>query len=359
MRRTAIALGVVLLVVLSVMPGVAAAATRSGETVVVEEGETIDEDLQAFGGTVVVRGTVEGDLQAFGGSVLVAGTVEGDVEATAGTVRIGGTVGGDVSAAGGSLTVGEDARINGTLEAGAGNIVLSGTVLGDARLGADTITLGENARIAGDFVYDGDVTGLDRATIDGTITQRDDLGVGPGGDFAIPGVFFTIYGMAVAVLFGAVLLLVFPGLSGDVAERATADPLRTGGIGLLTLVTVPVVLVALAITIVGIPLALAGTLAFALLAWVGTIYGRFVLGSWLLSLADVENRWAALLLGVFVVALLRLIPVVDPLVRLAVFLLGFGALVAVLADGYRDRRGRRERRDRSPDVDDSGAEPAD
>ncbi|WP_436907328.1 bactofilin family protein [Halosimplex marinum] len=358
MRRIATGL-VVLVVVLSVLPGVAAAASRTGGTVVVGAGETVDEDLQAFGGTVVVRGTVDGDLQAFGGSVVVEGAVTGDVDATAGSVQILGSVGGDVTAAGGAVDVGEGAQIGGTLEAGAGSIAVDGTVEGDARLGADSIRLGEDARIDGDLIYDGDLVRADGAVVDGTVTQDDGLSVGTEPDFTIPGVVFTVYGVFVALLVGAILLLVFPGTAAEVADRATGDPLRTGGIGLLATIGVPIVIGVVAVTIVGIPLAIAGTLAFGLLAWLGTVYGRFVLGTWLLSLADVENRWAALVVGVVTVALLRLVPVVGALTRLVVFLLGFGALVAVLADAYRDRRGRRERTPRARDTDETGAEPAD
>ncbi|QLH75796.1 polymer-forming cytoskeletal protein [Halosimplex rubrum] len=358
MRRIATVL-VVLIVVLSVLPGVAAAATRTGGTVVVGADETVDEDLEAFGGTVVVRGTVNGDLQAFGGSVVVEGTVTGDVEATAGSVQILGAVGGDLTAAGGAVDVGDGAQIDGTLEAGAGSVAVAGTVLGDARIGADSIRLGEGAQIGGDLVYDGDLARADGAVVDGAVTRDEGLNAGGQTDFAIPGAVFTVYGVFVALLVGALLLLVFPGTAAAVADRATGDPLRTGGLGLLTAVAVPVVLAVVAITIVGIPLALAGGLAFGLLVWLGTIYGRFVLGTWLLSLADAENRWAALLVGVLAVAILRLVPVVGALTRLAVFLLGFGALVAVLVDGYRDRRDRRERAPRASDVDDTGAEPAD
>ncbi|QPV61839.1 hypothetical protein I7X12_13905 [Halosimplex litoreum] len=358
MRRIATAV-VVLIVVLSVLPGVAAAATRTGGTVVVGADETVDEDLEAFGGSVVVRGTVNGDLQAFGGSVVVEGTVTGDVEATAGSVQILGDVGGDVTASGGAVDISEGAQIDGTLEAGAGSITVDGTVGGDARLGADSIRLGDDARIGGDLVYDGDLARADGAAVDGAVTQNEGMNVGANDGFAIPGIVFTVYGVFVALLVGAILLLVFPGTAAAVADRATGDPLRTGGIGLLTAVAVPIVLVVVAITIVGIPLALAGSLAFGLLVWLGTIYGRFVLGTWLLSLADVDNRWAALLVGVVTVALLRLVPVVGALTRFGVFLLGFGALVAVLVDGYRDRRDRRERAPRAPEADDTGAEPAD
>ncbi|WP_458209401.1 hypothetical protein [Haladaptatus sp. NG-SE-30] len=51
----------VLLLVFATIPGIAAAESRAGGTIVVEEGETV-KGLEAFGGTVIVRGTVDGDL---------------------------------------------------------------------------------------------------------------------------------------------------------------------------------------------------------------------------------------------------------------------------------------------------------
>ena len=241
----------------------------------------------------------------------------------------------------------------------AAGLAVDGTVAGDARLGADTIRLGDDARIGGDLTYDGDLARADGAVVDGAVTQDAGMNVGPTDGFAIPGVVFTVYGVFVALLVGAVLLLAFPGTAAAVADRATGEPLRTGGIGLLTAVVVPIALAVVAVTIVGIPLALAGSVVFGLLVWLGTIYGRFVLGTWLLSLAGAENRWAALVVGVLVVAVLRLVPVLGALTRFVVFLLGFGALVAVLVGGYRDRRDRRERAPRAPEADDTGAEPAD
>lgn len=358
MRHTLIALVVVLFVVLSVMPGVAAAATRSGGTVVVEADETIDDDLEAFGGTVVVRGTVTGDLEAFGGTVVVEGTVDGDVQATGGTVQVLGTVGGDVSAAGGSVDVAEGAEIGGSLEAGAGSVAVDGIVRGDARLSGESVSLGDTAQIDGNLVYDGDLSQAEGAAVAGSVTQEDGLSIGPGSDFSLPTGIFAVYGALVSLLLGAVLLLAFPGTSATIAERATDSPLRTGGVGLLALVAIPIVLFVVAITVVGIPLALAGGVTFALLLWLGSVYGRFVLGTWLLSLADVENRWAALVVGVVVVALLGLIPVVDPLVTLAVFLLGFGALVAVIWERYRESRRSKRQAPPAPGVDDTGADVA-
>jgi len=104
----------VLLVVLSVVPGLAAAEPRASGSVVVAQGETVD-GLEAFAGSVVVRGTVDGDLSAFSGDVTVteSGRVTGNVAGAAGSVRIAGTVDGDVSGAAGDVTVAESGGVTG------------------------------------------------------------------------------------------------------------------------------------------------------------------------------------------------------------------------------------------------------
>jgi len=92
-----------------------------------------------------------------------------------------------------------------------------------------------------------------------------------------------------------------------------------------------------AITIVGIPLALVGIVAYVVALWIGSVYGRYALGSWVLDRLDSPNRWVALLLGVVGVALIGLVPWIGELVDLLVLLLGLGALALALWGRYRGR----------------------
>lgn len=287
---------VTICLVLATMPGITVAETRTGGSIVVEEGETVD-GLQVFARSVVVRGTVDGDL----------------------------------TGAAGDVTITEGAIVGGTLQAGAGTVRIDGIVQGDVTVGAETIILGESASIEGDLTYDGQLQGNWNA-VAGTIERDPSLGgtvVGP----EIPVIadwVFDLYGFLVNLILGAILLLVFPAFSRRVADRAVTDAFRAGGVGLLTLIVVPLVLVLLAITIVGIPLTIIGGLLFALVSWVGGIYGRLAVGTWLLSYADAgsdESHWIALAVGFVVVAVGIRLPLVGWLVNLLVFLLGLGALV--------------------------------
>ncbi|WP_227375226.1 polymer-forming cytoskeletal protein [Haladaptatus halobius] len=336
----------VFLVLVLLLAGATATATaqqtRTGGTVVVQEGETVDGSLTATAGTVVVHGTVNGDLSAFAGNVLVAqtGTVRGDVSAFAGNVRIGGDVTGDVEAGGGNLVVARTGTVGGSLEGAAGYTLLAGTVRGDAEVTSETLRVAETTRIGGDLVYDAET--FERApgaSIGGTVRQDETLAnVGPAPALRVPNWVGALYGFLVNLLLGAVLLAVFPTFSGHVAERTRDDPVLSAGVGLLLLVLVPILLVVFAVTIIGIPISLLGALLFVILLWTAAVYGSFAVGIWLLSLVDETNRWLALAVGLLVVTLLSQIPIFGGLVQFIVLLLGLGALAMALRARYRGRR---------------------
>ncbi|MFB6119773.1 MAG: polymer-forming cytoskeletal protein [Halobacteriaceae archaeon] len=340
-RRALLAAFLVVSLTLATVPTTAVADSRAGGTVVVEEGETVT-GLEAVGGTVIVRGTVDGDLEGLAGTIVVTGTVTGDVEASAGNVQIGGRVGGDVTAATGSFVLERNASIGGNLRVAAGSVHVEGSVGGFVESAADTTVLGPTASVGGDLRYSGDLERAAGATVAGTVTRDESLGVNVSvfglSAPTIPGWTVALYAALVNFVVGAILLYAVPEFAGGVAERARETPLRSAGVGFLTLVAVPVALVLLLITVIGIPLSIVGVFAFVVLLWAGYVFGAYALGSWLCSLADVANRYAALALGLVAVTALSLVPWVGGLAEFVVFLLGLGALTWSLYRAVRDWR---------------------
>jgi cytoskeletal protein CcmA (bactofilin family) len=355
-----VALLAVVLVLVSVVPATAAGASRAGGTVTVEEGERVDGDLEAFGGNVVIHGTVDGDLDAFAGNVQILGEVTGDVEAAAGNVVVSGTVGGNVSAAGGNVQLGPNAAVGGTFEAGAETVTIQGDVGGAARVGARQVVVGPGASIAGDLEYDGELTQAPGATVGGEVTRNPDLEVGGGPSVpVVPGYVFDVFFVVTTLLLGALVLLVFPRFSRGLAERTETRPGLTALAGVSVLVATPFALLLVAVTVVGIPFALAGVALYLLAIWLGIVYGRYVLGAWLLGLVDRDNRWAALVLGVLSMAVLTQIPIVGGLLDLLVLIGGLGALALGTVSAYRNRRspGTQYRRTATDTGDADGAGP--
>ncbi|SDE96924.1 protein CcmA, bactofilin family [Halorubrum xinjiangense] len=342
-RRVAVVLATALLLS-PLATGLATAQSVQGPSgsVVVEEGETVD-GLDGVAGTVVVYGTVDGDLSATAGSIRIAesGRVVGDVRAAAGSITVAGTVDGSVEVGAGSFELTETGSIDGSLDAGAGSVRVDGAVGGDVRASADSVVLGPNADVGGEFRYDADefTESPDAAVAGGVVEDASlggDRGTGvAGGADRLPPWAGSAYGVAANLVLGAVLLLAFPRFTRAVGDRVGADPLVSGGIGLLALVLAPIALALVAVTIVGIPLALAGAAAYGVALWVGSVYGRYALGAWAIGRVGGRNRWAALLIGVGGVALIGLLPWVGGLVDLLVLLLGLGALAGGLRDRYR------------------------
>lgn len=342
-RRTAVIAVVVLLLVVPLGSTVAAAQSFGEDvgTLVVEEGQTVDE-IDRVAGMIVVRGTVTGDLSGVAGSIRITetGQVDGNVNATAGSMVVAGNVDGNVRAGAGSFDMLNTGRVGGNLDVGAGYLRVDGTVDGDVRAAGGSVVLDSNANVDGEFRYDAeDFTQSPRAVVEGGVIHDPKLGMDTeeGSESFLPPWFGTVYSVGASLLLGIVLLGIFPRFSTVVSLRIIEDPLPTGGVGLLTLIGVPIALLLVAMTIIGIPLALTGMGLFVLGIWAALVYGKYAVGRWVIGFVDRDNRWLALVVGVVGFAILGLIPVVGGLLDFVVLLLGLGALTLGLRDLYRKR----------------------
>lgn len=142
---------------------------RTGDNIVIEADDTIDDDLYVSAQDFTLEGTVTGDLFVVGENITINGTVEGDLFAGGQTVVINGTVVGDVRIGGAALQLGETASIGedlmaggasletkegsttgGDLLVGSGQTLLAGDVAGDVFAGTGALELRGN--------FGGDVT---------------------------------------------------------------------------------------------------------------------------------------------------------------------------------------------------------
>jgi len=334
---------VMLLFALSVGPAVTASQSGISGSIVVGPDETVS-DIDAVAGTIHVQGTVTGDISGFAGTVIIDGIVEGDVDIAAGNVEVRGTISGDLSAASGNIYLYEGSTIGGELTATAGSVVLNGQVGGTAQVVGETIELGESASLEQSLVYNGNLGGNTEA-VAGDITRDTTLGIGEFSDIQ-PFVswFFAVSIFVLNLLFGVFLLGLFPRFSDTVLGTIRGQPARTALIGLVGVVGIPTVLLVTALTVIGLPITLVGTVAFFLIAWAGLMYGRIALGMWILSLVDITNRWLGLLLGLLLGTILWEIPYVGGPSNFVLLLLGTGALLATVV--------RRQRRIQQTKADD-------
>jgi cytoskeletal protein CcmA (bactofilin family) len=367
--RLAAALGTALLLILLATTMVLAqdellgGKLRTGDTVTVAAGETVDGDLYLLAGTVAMDGTVDGDVLALGGTITVNGTVTGDVLAAGGTVTVAGTVEGDVRTTGGQVTlsgaVAEDAVVTG----GQASVSSGSTVGGDLIVSGGQVTMagtvtGNVEGSAGTYSTTGSVGGTEHVVV----SPREGEGDEDEGDQATAIILDALRHFVVLVIFGALILWLLPRALPAAERVLRSRPAASLGSGLLAclgyfvfLIAALLLMVLLAIvfgllqigSLVGIEL-IAGLLSLFTVSFLFVLAVAYladlVVG---LTLARVVapagsgSRWrelALLVAGAAVVVIVTSLPVIGGLVKLLVVLFGLGALALAAWHAWRPPR---------------------
>lgn len=218
-----------------------------GSNYTLQEGAVLDMNLAVLGGNALLQDSsiVRGSVILLGGNLTANGTIEGDLIALGGNADLGSSavVQGDVQLIGGNLKRNPGAIVQGTVQQGP---EINGYLPFNFRFGSNGFEMDP-------------ITKLRVPTFQNPILDMLWL-------------FARAFIWAVVAVLTA-LFLAAP--ISRVGEAAVRQPLPSGGIGCLTLIVVPVVLVLLAITLICIPVSLLG--AFLLvIAWA---YGIVSLGT--------------------------------------------------------------------------------
>jgi hypothetical protein len=323
--------------------------------------EVITHDVVTAAETVIVDADVRGDVAAAGADVTIGGPIQGYVMGAGRHVRIAGPVGNDVWAAGETVEldnmVGNNAMVAGRLVR-----LQPGAVVGeDAHLAGDEVTV--DGRVERDLRIGADVAQI-RGTIGGSVVARADrVRVDPGavigGDLIVrspnppevsPGAqvsgqvrheavgprwAWTAWPVLSLVTFVALLVLglaataVAPARARRVADTLRSRPGWSVLAGIITLVLVPIGIAALAVTLVGIPLAAVMLALYVLFLMMSGVFVSHGVGGWLLERGHrtTSSPWARVTLGALVISLAITVPLVGWVVALAVVVAGTGALV--------------------------------
>ena len=289
-----------------------------------------------IGGNVDISRAVEGALIVAGGTVTVSAPVNGSVRMAGGTVELGpdAAISGDASIAGGTVDV--DGTIAGDLHAAAGEIRIDGPVAGDASIAAGTLALGPDARIQGHLTYYGPELHRDPgAQVVGGVEQsrgRWRSHEWTAGERFTHGWIRTAVLMVLAALIAAAL----PGASQRMAQELRERPWITPLLGLVALMSIPMMAVLLMITIIGIPVAVLALAGYVALLLVGYVWLAVVVGGMLLDRVKPETaarlawRVGAAVLAMLVLAILVRVPLVGHLIKLAALTVGVGMIVAAM-----------------------------
>lgn len=269
-----------------------------GNNFTLASGQTLDGSLIVFGGNAVIQpnATVQGDIAVFGGNLDVNGLVERNLVVV-----------------GGNATLGDSAH-----------------VMGNVNTVAAALNRASGARIDGQVV-----TGSNHPFTFNPPTSLFTPGQGivfhPITDF-----FFTVgrilsQSLALAAL--AILVILFlPKQVERNANAVTSQPLMSAGLGLLTIIVAPLLLVLIMITIILIPVSILGFIALGLAGLFGWITIGIEVGKRLEQ--ALNQKWHLAIsagLGTFLMTLvvnsIGEIPCIGWTVPFLVTLAGLGAVV--------------------------------
>lgn len=352
--------------------------------------EDLTGDVYAAGGSVKVTGTIDGDLMVTGGTVLLSGTVTGDVRGAGGTVVVVGEVTDNLTVAGGTVsllpgsTVGNSVVATGGVVSMMGEIdgkaiVTAGTTEVEGTIGDDLTVRGEELQVADGATVLGGLFGklatdpviAPTASISGgeaieikdpavaTSTAKAETVTATETDVALApleiltGILEEIgevlIGTAMALFGAGVVWWLLPGLATDAAERFQGSRLKHLGFGFAYLLLVPIALLLLAATVIGIPLVIVGTGLFLVdiivAYWIAAYGVGLGLCNWVRSRensisAYVEaHPWmhhplALIAKGALVLELISLIPILGGLVKFGFYLMGMGVLTVMLYEWF-------------------------
>ncbi len=301
----------------------------------------VTEDMYAFGGNITVNGLIDKDFGAIAGIANINASVTDDVRIISGETIIDDNVGGDVFVISGILKIlstatiagdvvfyGGDAEINGTIEGSvygtAERMRIDAVVKGDVDVeAANGLTIGGRSDIAGDVRYTSlvDLNRAQEAVIGGDVTKI------PGIQLDSRDTLRSLVTPFFISLFAALTLyLLFKNQLQYLFAIIEKSFVKAGFVGLATLLLCPLLSIMLFATVLGMLLGILGIGVTLVLYALGFALSSIFVGACLAKIVtkqmQISLQW--ILLGGVVFHVSILIPVLGPLVAIAVLSLTVG-----------------------------------
>jgi hypothetical protein len=359
----------ILLITLSLLPGILSFEARAGTNVDIPSDTIIYEDFYISGGQIQIAGDITGDLVVAGGRIDIkgevgedaiiaggeinfSGSIRDDARIAGGRISIDGWVDDDVFIAGGEVDISENALIDGDLVISAGRTDSEADVQGDVRINSGQVKFGGN--IGGDVEINGrNIEILPNTVIGGNLncTTSSDLEIGDNvqidGEFTqtkvrrlprLPSIqspslrsrFLTgLRRYLVAFGIGIILIVLFEESMRGISEKMIEYPWKVFLLGLLFVFVTPIVGIFLFITIIGIPFSLMLLILYVIISFLARIFVSLAIGVRILGKA--KNKSSLILglaIGLLFWVFLRMVPVVGLFVGFFTFIFGSGVLLS-------------------------------
>lgn len=298
-------------------------------------------DLLVFSGSAVTAAPVSGDEVIIAGSIHSRAKVGGDFRAIGGRINIEEPIAGDLVAIG--FSVRDSGRANGSVFIIAANADLTRGAAGPVTIYGNDVSLDGSFADNIDIIASGKVTLAASTTISGKLSYQapepatipESVTVSGGIEYTsasyLPNVgtsrilafmsigFFLFVRILGALILAGLLAGLFPRLAETIVERAmTKRPssiLLTILLGFAVFIVTPVLFLLLALTFVGIGLAVLLSIGYALIVFLSLVYAGILLGG-MFSRHYMRREmilWHDGVVGMLALSLISLVPFVGPL----------------------------------------------
>jgi hypothetical protein len=368
---------VVLLVMLAACPAFAAPWQLRGGEEIIGHNQTIRGDLYFGGDTLEVDGRITGDLTVFASRVIINGKVEGsllgvvtdkiiirgeiggDLRILAAQAELAGKVGKSLSALVLQLSAKKDSVVETGILGYFGQVKLAGAIHGPVEMNVHSQAV-IGGKISGNLTSKGAaLTWLPPVEIGGRVDDYSGVSAQPGGkaQVKIAGGYHLhpmkrnrlinykyLFMISVIWFLGNLLMTliffrIFPRTAWQITRPAPKNLQRSLIVGLISFLLIPILVVILTMTTVGVPLAIVLSLFYLILLIGAGVPFTLLTGRMILRKFDGEypnHPYLLILGGALFSGVISLIPVIGFLLPTW---LGFGMLLGNIKPQFKEVTG--------------------
>ncbi|HEY4489891.1 MAG TPA: hypothetical protein VJC12_01385 [Candidatus Paceibacterota bacterium] len=339
----------------------------------------VNDDFYAFGNNSAISGEVMGDLITLGLNVFSSGSVsedafiigananvfskiKGDLRLIGAKTYFGGETGKDLVVLAQEIQILPEAKIGRDFIAQSGRVVINGAVSGKVKIGgghvyinaeigqdaditANNIVLGPQAQISGNFSYSSRNSPQiqEGAQIGGEIIVKPIKA-----QSRLEKILPTVWGTWGLIHFAILLLsaLILHGFFRNISTRFVSQSIHHFWHSLLRgfifVIAVPILIVLVFLTFIGIPFGLLGIALYTLVLVFAYVYAPVVTGSLLYHLFKIDEaivvNWKTIIIGVIITIIFSYIPYIGPILKYGLLLVALGGIYRVLYDKFIETR---------------------
>ncbi|WP_306016285.1 polymer-forming cytoskeletal protein [Oceanicaulis sp. MMSF_3324] len=330
---------------------------------------TVDGEVQIVAADIELDGAVDGEVGLAGADIRVGADIFDDLDAAGADLTLNGTVAGNAALAGATVIITADAIVSGETEIGARelymegrlergaeiharDVVISGTIEGPLDIRARDVVIESGAVLTGPITVRSPkppsvAEGAQIGELDYQQYEFDDnsdfdhpnvnIGIDDFGFAPSPWAFGGVF-TASAFLLGLLVSLASPKGVASIASAFRRQPWVSGLLGLVVLammpILIPTLMVLLAVTVIGIPLAILLGLATPIFMFLAFAFGGIAIGDLVMNRtgepAGFGLRAGSMLAALLVIGLISVIPFIGWAISMIVFCIGLGAWTIAL-----------------------------